>query len=139
MEERVMDFVQNYLGIGIMVIGGLFAVLGVLLLLNHNGGAKIIIGIVMAAAGLAGAGVGYTIDQKVEVTYTVSDITAVSARDSNNVYRVKLVSDGGVDTWIYLNDNQLPAFPQGEKVTLTKRQLKVYTDQGAAANEGENK
>ena len=123
-----MDFVQNYLGIGVMVIGGLFALLGVMLLINHNG-AKIIIGIVMAALGLAGVGVGYTLDQRVEVTYTVVDITAVSARDKDNSYRVTLQSDGGTETWIYVNDSQLYSFPKDEEVTLTKRQLKYYRDQ----------
>lgn len=123
-----MEAIQNYIGIGVMVIGGLVALLGALLLINHNGGAKIIIGIVMAALGLAGVGVGYTLDQRVEVTYTVAEITEVSARDTNNEYRVTLKSEGGTDTWIYVNDNQLAAFPKGESVTLTKRQIKVYRE-----------
>ena len=124
-----MEALQNYLGIGIMVIGGLFALLGVLLLINHIGGAKIIIGIVMAAVRLAGVGVGYTLDQRVQVTYTVSAITDVSVREDNKQYRVTLKSDSGTETWIYVNDNQLFKFPENEKVTLTKQELKVYRDQ----------
>ncbi len=83
-------FLQNYLGIGIMVIGGLVALLGAMLLINHSGGGKIIAGILMATLGLAGVGVGYTIDQKVEVTYTVSDIMQITERDTNNEYRITL-------------------------------------------------
>lgn len=122
-------FLQNYLGIGIMVIGGLVALLGAMLLINHSGGGKIIAGILMATLGLAGVGVGYTIDQKVEVTYTVSDITQISERAENNEYRVTLKSESGTDVWIYVNDNQLITFPKGEKVTMTKHQLKIYRDQ----------
>ena len=124
-----MEAVQDYIGIGVMVIGGLFALLGVMLLLNHNGGAKIIIGIVMAAIGLGGVGVGYTLDQRVEVTYTVEEITDVSVREDNKQYRITLKSDGGTETWIYVSDNQLFKFPQDEKVTLTKQELKGYRDQ----------
>lgn len=126
-----MEAIQDYIGIGVMVIGGLVALLGVLLLINHNGGAKILFGIIMAALGLAGVGVGYTLDQGVEVTYTVTEITPVSARDDNNEYRVTLRSENGTDTWIYLNDNQLAAFPKDAEVTLTKNQLKVYRDQNS--------
>ena len=127
-----MEAVQNYIGIGVMVIGGLFALLGVMLLINHNGGAKIIIGIIMAALGLAGVGIGYTLDQRVEVTYTVTEITDISVREDNKQYRVTLKSEGGTDTWIYVNDNQLLKFPKGEKVTLKKQELKVYRDQKSA-------
>ena len=124
-------FLQNYLGICIMVLGGLVALIGALLLFNHNGGAKIIIGIVLAALGLGGAGVGYTIDQGVETTYTVTAITALSIRDTDNEYRVTLKAENGTETWIYLNDNQLAAFPEGSQVTMTKRQVKLYRDKDA--------
>lgn len=127
-----MEAIQNYIGIGVMVIGGLVALLGVLLLINHNGGAKIIIGIVLAALGLGGVGIGYTLDQRVEVTYTVAGITQISARDENNEYRVTLKSESGTETWIYVNDNQLYAFPNGEQVTLSKSQVKAYRDQKTA-------
>ncbi len=127
-----MEAIQNYIGIGVMVIGGLVALLGVLLLINHNGGAKIIIGIVMAAAGLAGVGVGYTLDQRVEVTYTVHEITQISARDTDNEYRVTLRSESGTETWIYVNDNQLYLFPKDEQVTMSKSSLKAYRDQKSA-------
>ena len=127
-----MESIQNYIGIGVMVIGGLVALLGVLLLINHNGGAKIIIGIVMAAAGLAGVGVGYTLDQRVEVTYTVHEITQISARDTDNEYRVTLRSESGTETWIYVNDNQLYLFPKDEQVTMSKSSLKAYRDQKSA-------
>ena len=125
------ELLHNYLGIGVMIIGGLFALLGVLLLISHNGGAKVIIGIVMAAVGLGGVGIGYTLDQGVEVNYTVSGITALTDRDENNQYRITLRSEGGTETWIYVNDNQLAAFPQGETVTMTKRQVKMYRDQSS--------
>ena len=123
------SFLQNYLGIGVMVIGGLFALLGVLLMINHNGGAKIIIGLVMAAVGLGGVGVGYTLDQKVEVTYTVSKVQEVSARDTNNEYRVTLHPESGADTWIYVNDNQLMKFQEGKQITMTKREVKMLKEQ----------
>ena len=128
------SFLTNYLGIAVMVLGGLVALIGVLLLVNHSGGAKVIGGIVLAALGLAGVGVGYTLDQHVEVTYTVSEITEVSARDTNQVYRVTLKSEAGTDTWIYLNDNQIAAFPEGEQVTLKKSQVKMYKDQDPNAS-----
>lgn len=124
-----MEAIQNYIGIGVMVIGGLIALLGVLLLINHNGGAKIIIGIILAALGLGGVGVGYTLDQRVEVTYTVAGITQISARESNNEYRVTLRGEAGTETWIYVNDNQLYLFPESEQVTMSRAQLKVYRDQ----------
>lgn len=117
------------LGIGMMIGGGLFALLGVLLLFNHNGIGKIIGGIVMAVVGLGCLGVGYSLDQKTEITYTVTEITAVSARDDNNEYRLTLKPENGAETWIYVNDNQLILFPKGEQVTLTKREVKAYREQ----------
>lgn len=117
------------MGIGIMIAGGLIAVFGLLLLFNHSGNAKIILGIVLAAAGLGGVGVGYTMDQKTEVTYTVVEITDVSVRDDNKQYRVTLKSEKGTDTWIYVNSNLLYKFPKGEAVTMRKRELKAYSQQ----------
>ena len=127
------NFLTNYLGVSVMVLGGLVALIGVLLLINHSGGAKVIGGIVLAALGLAGVGVGYTLDQHVEVTYTVKEITEVSARDTNQVYRVTLKPESGAETWIYVNDSQLYTFPKGEEVTLTKSQVKMYKEQDANA------
>lgn len=117
------------LGIGLMIGGGLLALLGVLLLFNHNGTAKIVVGIILACVGLGALGVGYTMDQKTEVTYTVVSITAISAREENNSYRVTLKAEGGAETWVYVNDNQLYIFPEGEQVTMTKSMLKTYREQ----------
>lgn len=117
------------LGIGLMIGGGLVAVLGVLLLLNHNGVAKMVVGLILAVVGLGVLGVGYTMDQKTEVTYTVVEITAVSARQENNNYRVRLKAEGGTDTWIYVNDSQIDMFPKDGQVTMTKSMLKTYRNQ----------
>ncbi len=110
------------IGIGIMIIGGLVAVLGLLLL--KGGGGKTIAGIIIAVVGLAGLGVGYTMDQRTEVTYTVTEITAVSSRDTDNNYRVTLKAENGSETWIYVTDDQLISFPKDKQVTMTKSRLK---------------
>lgn len=124
------ELLNNYLGIGIMVLGGLVALIGVLLLVNHGNGVKVIIGIVLAAAGLGGVGIGYTIDQGVENTYTVVGTMQLSDRgDGNDQYRITLKSENGTETWIYVNDNQKAAFASGAQVTMSKRQLNMYRDQ----------
>ncbi len=117
------------LGIGIMIAGGLVAVLGLLLLFNRSGTGMLILGIVLAAVGLGGVGVGYTMDQQREVTYTVVEITDVSVRDDNKQYRVTLKSESGTETWIYVNDNQLMNFPKDSQITMQKRELKTYKEQ----------
>ncbi len=113
------------LSLGLMIAGALVAVLGLMLLLKHSGTVKILLGIVLAAAGLGCVGVGYTIDQRTEVTYTVSEITPVSARDTDNIYRVSLKGVGTTDTWVYVDDSQLVLFPKGEQITMEKRQIKA--------------
>lgn len=126
------ELLSNYLGIGVMVLGGLVALIGVLFLVNHGNGIKVIVGIVLAAAGLGGVGVGYTLDQGVEKTYTVAGVMQLSDRgDGTDQYRITLKSDGGTDTWIYVNDNQAAAFPAGAQITMTKRQLNMYRDQNS--------
>lgn len=117
------------LALGLMIAGALVTVFGLLLLLRHNGSLKILFGIVLAAAGLGCAGVGYTLDQMTKVTYTVSEITAVSARDADNVYRVSLKGVDTTDTWVYVNESQLVLFPEGEQVTMEKRQIKALRDE----------
>ncbi len=126
------------LGIGIMIAGGLLGVLGAMFLINHSGMSKVIVGIILLAVGLGGLAAGYGMDQNQEVTYTVTEVTAVSARDTDNVYRVTLKAESGTETWIYLTDNQLTLFPKNEQVTMRKKQLKVYTQENAnnAANAG---
>ena len=116
------QFLQNYLGICIMVVGGLFALIGILLLVNHGTPAKVIIGVVLGALGLGAVGVGYTMDQSLEVTYTVSGIMQLSDRgDGTDEYRVTLTDEKGTSTWIYLNDSTIMAFPQGKMYRDEKR------------------
>ena len=122
------EFMQNYLGICIMAVGGLFALLGALLLINHGTPAKVIIGVI-AAIGLGGVGVGYTLDQAVEKNYSVVGVMQLSDRgDGTDQWRITLKDESGVETWIYLNDTQAAAFPEGKTVTMTKRQVKMYRD-----------
>ncbi len=123
------------LGILLMVLGGLIAVIGVLLAINHAGFGKMIAGVFLAVLGLAFLGVGYTLDQMVEVEYTVSDVTDVSVRDTNRVYRVTLKADGGVDTIVYVNDAQIFRFNKGETVSMQKKEVKALRDQNAAMGE----
>ena len=124
------SFMQNYLGICIMGVGGLFALLGILLLVNHGTPVKVIIGIVLAALGLGAVGVGYTLDQNVEVNYTVTGIMQLSDRgDGTDEYRVTLSDEKGTNTWIYISDKNIAAFPSGGQVTMTKRQVNMYRDE----------
>lgn len=113
------------LAYGLMIVGALVVVLGLTLVFKRSGTAKIIFGIVLTAAGLGCIGVGYTIDQRTEVTYMVAEITAVSARDTDNTYRVSLKGVGTTDTWVYVSDSQLILFPEGEQITMEKRQIKA--------------
>ena len=124
------SFMQNYLGICIMAVGGLVALLGILLLVNHGTPVKVIVGIVLAAIGLGGVGVGYTLDQSIEVNYTVTGIMQLSDRgDGTDEYRVTLSDEKGTTTWIYVNDSLIAAFPQGAQITKTKREIKMYRDE----------
>ena len=117
------------MGMYILIAGGLFAVLGFLLLCNHGKIATIIFGVLFLVAGLCGVKFGYDLDQSTESQYTVSEITAVTARDNNNNYRVTLRNSAGVETWIYVNDDNLSKFPKNEVIIMTKKDVKKYSSQ----------
>lgn len=117
------------LGMWILIGGGLAALLGVLMLLNHGKIATIIIGILLLVAGLSAAKVGYDMDQMTEVEYTVTEITAVSVREDDNNFRVTLKNSAGVETWIYVPEANLYLFPKDETITITKEQVKRYSKQ----------
>ena len=117
------------MGMYILIAGGLFAVLGFLLLCNHGKIATIIFGVLFLVAGLCGVKFGYDLDQSTESQYTVSEITAVTARDNNNNYRVTLKNSAGVETWIYVNDDNLSKFPKNEVIIMTKKDVKKYSSQ----------
>ena len=116
------------LGMWILIGGGLGTLLGLLMLLNHGKISTIIVGILLLVAGLSAAKIGYDLDQSTEVEYTVTEITAVTARDNNNNYRVTIKDDAGVETWIYVNQDNIFRFPKDEKVTMTKAQVKQYSN-----------
>ena len=116
-------------GMWILIGGGLFAALGLLMLLNHGKISTIIIGILLLVGGLSAAKIGYDLDQTTEVEYTVTEITAVSARDTGNNYRVTLKNSSGVETWIYVPEENLILFPKDTTVTMTKEQVKRYSEQ----------
>ncbi|MBD5142693.1 MAG: hypothetical protein K2K06_05360 [Oscillospiraceae bacterium] len=116
------------MGMYILIAGALFAILGFLLLCNHGKIATIIFGMLFLIAGLCGVKFGYDLDQSTESQYTVTDITAVTARDSNNNYRVTLKNSSGVETWIYVNDDNLFRFPKDEVITIKKKDIKKYSN-----------
>ena len=122
------------LGMWILIGGGLGAVLGLLMLLNHGKISTIIIGILLLVAGLSAAKIGYDLDQTTEVEYTVTEVTAVTARDNNNNYRITLKNSAGVETWIYVTEDNLYRFPKDETITITKEMVKRYSDQNPSAN-----
>ncbi|MBQ8928606.1 MAG: hypothetical protein IJ055_10100 [Oscillospiraceae bacterium] len=119
---------QFTLGIGIMIAGGLLALLGALLLFNHNGVAKIVLGILLAVTGVGGLVVGYSLDQFSETEYTVSDIQELTARDTNQYYRVTLKYDGG-ETWVYADSDQIFRFEKDSTIVLKKSELKRLRDE----------
>ncbi len=116
-------------GMIVLIIGVLVAILGLLLLLGHGTTGKIIAGILLLVIGLSGAKVGYDLDQSTETEYTVTEITAVTARDNNNNYRITIKDVNGVETWIYVNDDNLFRFPKDKTVTMTKAEVKKYSQQ----------
>jgi len=120
-------------GMWVLIGGGLVALLGLLMLFNHGKISTIIIGILMLVCGLSAVKVGYDMDQSTEVEYTVVEITPVTERDSNNNYRVTIKDDAGVETWIYVNQDNIFRFPKDEKVTMTKAQVKQYSNQEIAS------
>ena len=121
-------------GMIVLIISALVALLGLLILLNHGRNSTIIAGILLLVIGLSGAKVGYDMDQTTKVEYTVTEITAVTARDTGNNYRVTLKDSSGVETWIYVPEENLSRFPKDEKITMTKEQVKSYSNANPRAN-----
>lgn len=119
------------LALGLMIGGGIVAVFGVGMLLTRMGTLRLLGGIVLAVIGLGSIGVGYTLDQFSDVTYSVMEVAPVSARDHEDHYRVTLKDKNGIDFWIYVNSNQSAVFKVGEEVTMTKGQLKSLQNQDA--------
>ena len=116
-------------GMWILIGGGLAAVLGLLMLLNHGKISTIIIGILLLVIGLSGAKIGYDLDQETEEQYTVVEITATTAKDADNTYRITLKNSSGVETWIYVKEDNLYRFPKDDTVTMTKAEVKKYSEQ----------
>lgn len=114
------------LGMLLLIAGILFTILGLLLLFNHGKLITIIFGILFLLIGLGGAKFGYDLDQDVTVEYTVTEITAVTARDDNDNYRITIKDSSGVETWLYITTDDLSRFPQGETIVITKGELKKY-------------
>lgn len=117
------------MGMYILIAGALVGLLGILLLCNHGKTATIIFGMLFLVAGLCGVKFGYDLDQSTESQYTVTGITAVTARDDNNHYRVTIKNEAGVETWIYVTDENLFRFPENEVITMTKKDVKKYSQQ----------
>ena len=116
------------LSLGMMIGGALVAVFGIILLLTRMGAVKLLGGIVLAVIGLGSVGVGYTLDQFSMVTYSVVEAAPVTARDNEDQYRVTLRNEEGVESWIYVNDNQLMKFKVGDKVTMQKSQVSALRE-----------
>ncbi|MDE6088986.1 MAG: hypothetical protein K2G25_11475 [Oscillospiraceae bacterium] len=116
-------------GMYLLIGGALVAVLGFLLLCNHGKVLTIIFGMLFLVAGLCGVKFGYDLDQSTETVYTVKEITAVTARDSNNNYRISIKNQSGVETWIYVTEDNLFRFPKDEEITMTKKEVKQYSRQ----------
>ena len=116
-------------GMYLLIGGALVAVLGFLLLCNHGKVLTIIFGMLFLVAGLCGVKFGYDLDQSTETVYTVKEITAVTARDSNNNYRISIKNQSGVETWIYVTEDNLFRFPKDQEITMTKKEVKQYSRQ----------
>ena len=118
------------LSLGLMIGGALVAVLGAILTFTKMGSFKILFGIVLAVIGLGALGVGYTLDQFTDVTYSVVSAVPVSARDDEACYRVTLrEQSSGIETWVYVRNDQLISYPNGGTVTMKKSQMKALRDQ----------
>lgn len=123
------------LGLGILAAGALFLILGLIFLFRHSGAAGIVVGLILAVAGAGGAFVGYDMDQRSEVTYTVGSVVdQYSGTVANSQYTVELkVAEGmtlfGDTTMIYVSGDQVDTYKTGETITLTKRQLKALQTQ----------
>ncbi|MBR0484146.1 MAG: hypothetical protein IJJ69_05105 [Oscillospiraceae bacterium] len=116
-------------GMWVLIGGGLAAALGLLMLLNHGKISTIVIGILLLVGGLSATKIGYDLDQTTEVEYTVTEITAVSTKDTNGTYRITLKNSSGVETWIYVPEDNLYRFPKDETITITKEMVKKYSEQ----------
>ena len=53
----------------------------------------------------------------------------VTAKDTNNTYRITLKNASGVETWIYVPEDNLYRFPKDETITVTKELVKRYSEQ----------
>ena len=120
-------------GMWVLIGGGLATLLGIIMLLNRGKISTIIIGILLLVCGLSAAKVGYDLDQSTEVEYTVTEITAVTERDENNTYRITLKDSTGVETWIYVKQDNLFRFPKDETIKITKEKVKEYSDANSAS------
>lgn len=116
-------------GLYLLIGGALVAILGFLLLCNHGKVLTIIFGVLFLVVGLCGVKFGYDLDQSTETVYTVTEITAVTARDANNNYRISIKNSAGVETWIYVTEDNLFRFPKDEEITMTKKEVKQYSKQ----------
>lgn len=114
------------LGLGVMIVGILVFIFGVLFTRHSNGFGKMLLGIVIAAAGAGVGGIGYTMDQRTEVEYTVVEVTAVTDRAEGNTYRVELSYGDGAETVIYIDQKYSSKFAKGNKITMMKKDLKIY-------------
>ncbi|MEE5992682.1 MAG: hypothetical protein V3G42_05510 [Oscillospiraceae bacterium] len=118
-----MDFT---IGTAVMLVGILIFVLGVVFARHSNGFGKLILGIVIAAAGAGVGGIGYTMDQRTEMEYTVVEVTAVTAKDNDNTFRVQLSYGDGAETIIYVDEKYMDKFEKGNTITMMKKDLKLY-------------
>ncbi|MDE6731078.1 MAG: hypothetical protein K2J71_09930 [Oscillospiraceae bacterium] len=116
-------------GMYLLIGGALVAILGFLLLCNHGKVLTIILGVLFLVAGLCGVKFGYDLDQSTETVYTVTEVTAVTARDNNNNYRISIKNQSGVETWIYVTEENLFRFPKDQEITMTKKEVKKYSKQ----------
>ncbi|HAJ96558.1 MAG TPA: hypothetical protein DCO72_02305 [Ruminococcus sp.] len=118
-----MDFT---IGTAVIAVGVLIFIFGVLFTRHSNGFGKLLLGIVIAAAGAGVGGIGYTMDQRTEVDYTVVEVTPVTARDDGNTYRVELSYGDGAETIIYIDEKYKDKFAKGNTITMMKKDLKIY-------------
>ena len=113
-------------GLAVMIVGILVFIFGVLFARHSNGFGKMILGIVIAAAGAGVGGIGYTMDQRTEVEYTVIEVTSVSTRDDDPTLRVQLEYGDGLETVIYIDGKYRDKFAKGNTITMMKKDLKIY-------------
>lgn len=106
-----------YGGIVIAIIGGLG-------IIRFDGSIKrIVICGIMILTGLACLAVGQGKRNNIPVEYEVYEVQALN--NDNTQYRVTLKA-GGNSTILYVDSEEVQAFKQGEKIELTKPQIKEY-------------